>query len=240
MNEEGNLNAAVDTIRAALRPHISDYEIIIVNDGSTDGTAAIADRLAADDPHVRVHHNSGNLGLHVTYLTGIKLADKEFISLVAGNNMLTTEALEDVFGAVGQSDVVLSYLRADKRGINRVVISRGLTLLLNALFGLRLRYYSGPCVYRASAGKRLRTVARGSMIMPEIVIRLLKARYSYVEVALDHKVRTAGTTKTFRLKNIAAALASLMTLFVDIQLRRNITPAFAEPAVGADRRFNTR
>jgi glycosyltransferase involved in cell wall biosynthesis len=235
MNEEGNLEPAVEIIHTALASRFSDYEIIIVNDGSTDGTPAIADQLAARKPHVRVHHNPSNLGLHIAYLTGIKLANKEYISVIAGNNMLPSKALEDVFDAVGRADLVLSYLRADKRPMNRVLISRSLTLLLNTLFGLRLRYYSGPCVYRAVAGKRVRSVARGSMIMPEIVIRLLRAGQSHVEVAIDHKVRTAGRTKTFRFKNVVAALSGVLRLFIDIQLRRNIMPTFSgEQAVGVE------
>ena len=235
MNEEGGLRPGVQSVRAAAEAHFSDYEIIIVDDGSTDGTGLVADEIAAADPRVRVHHSPTNRGLHDAYLTGIRLAAKEYICWVAGNNMITAADLAGVFGAMDRADVVLSYPRVDKRPKYRVLISRSIIVLLNTLFGLRLRYYAGPCVYRASLGKAMRTVTQGWMTVPEIVIRLLRAGQSYVQVPLEPQPRTSGRTKMFRPRNVVSSLASILTLFVDVQVKGRALPALSnEPVGGAD------
>ena len=91
-------------------------------------------------------------------------------------------------------------------------------MTLNLLFGVRLRYYTGPCAYRADVGKSLRTISRGSMIVPELVLRLIKAGQSYVEVGLRPKPRTSGRTRTFGLSNVIFAVLSVWRLFVDIRV----------------------
>jgi hypothetical protein len=89
---------------------------------------------------------------------------------------------------------------------------------LNLLFGVRLRYYTGPCVYRADALKQLKTITQGSMIVPEILLRILKRGASCIEVPLHPKPRTSGRTKTFRPTNIAYVCISVLRLLVDIRL----------------------
>ena len=87
------------------------------------------------------------------------------------------------------------------------------------LFGVRLRYYTGPCVFRSEIGKSLRIITKGSMIIPEIVLRLIEHGQTYIEVSLHPKPRTSGKTKTFRVANIVYVGSSVLRLFVDIRLR---------------------
>src|SRR5438132_621669 len=63
LNEEGNLEPTVDSVVRAVSPRFADYEVIVIDDGSTDRTFEIAESLAAENPKIRVHHNPRNLGL---------------------------------------------------------------------------------------------------------------------------------------------------------------------------------
>ena len=218
MNEEGNLRPTVESVLTALGSH-DDYEILIINDGSRDRTGAIADELAAANPRIHVHHQPVNLGLHRSYLKGIDLASKDLIGWVAGNNIIPAEALQAIFARVGDAEMILSYPSFDPRRKRRRWVSRSFVILLNTLFGVRLRYYTGPCVYPARAAKGLRTISNGSMMVPELIIRLIKLNLSYVEVPITAKPRTAGKTKTFRASNIAYVVSSVLHLFVDVHLR---------------------
>jgi glycosyltransferase involved in cell wall biosynthesis len=232
MNEAGNLAPTVENIIAAAAPRIPDFEVIIVDDGSTDETPAIADRLASADARVRVHHNERNRGLAFSYRKGIELATKEFTSWVAGNNIVPRKGLEDLFARAGTVDIVLTYILTDVRGPFRRSLSRAVTAVFNALFGVRLRYFNGPPLFRSSEGKRLRFITEGSTIMPEVVLRLIKAGGTYVEIPLQPQPRTAGSTKTFRLRNGIAVAISVARLFWNLQVlgaRHNRPPRPTDP-----------
>jgi glycosyltransferase involved in cell wall biosynthesis len=218
MNEEGNLAPTVQSALAAVGPRSWDYEILIIDDGSTDRTPAIADALAAGDVRIRVHHHPRNLGLDRAYLKGIELASKDYICWVAGNNIIPAQALDDIFDRVGDADMVVSYPVVDPRRKRRRWVSRAFVVTMNVLFGARLTYYTGPCVYRADVAKSLKTITHGSMIVPELLLRLVKAGQSYVEVGLHPKPRTAGKTKTFRFSNMLYVALSVWRLFFDIQV----------------------
>jgi glycosyltransferase involved in cell wall biosynthesis len=223
MNEIGNLAPTVANIIAAAAPRIPDFEVIIVEDGSTDGTSALADRMASADLRVRVHHNGRNRGLAFSYKKGIELATKEFTAWVAGNNIVPRKGLEDLFDQAGRVDMVFTYIVTDVRGLFRRTLSRSLTALFNMLFGVRLRYFNGPPLFRTAAVKRLRLTTEGSTIMPEVVLRAIKSGGTYVEVPLQPQPRTTGSTKTFRLRNVVAVAISVAQLFWDIQIRAKRT-----------------
>lgn len=244
MNEAGNLAPTVANVLAAASPRFADFEIIIIDDGSTDGTSALADRLAAGHPRIAVHHNDGNRGLAYSYRKGIALSSKRFTGWVAGNNIVPRQGLEDLYDRVGQADVVMSYILTDVRGLPRRSLSRMFTLTLNTLFGVRLRYHTGPCVYRTEALQRVRTTAGGSMIVPELLLRMIAEGQSFIQVPLQPQPRTGGKTKTFRVRNVVLVVASVARLFWEIRLlgltrprrtrAREVAPCERDPTVGLE------
>jgi glycosyltransferase involved in cell wall biosynthesis len=216
--EEGNLIPTVDNIVTAVTPRFPDYDILIIDDCSTDGTSAIADRLAASNPRIRVHHNGTNRGLGYSLRLGIALAERPYTALVGGNNIVSLKGLEDVYDRVGAADVVLSYIITDVRSLARRVISRTVVNTMNLLFGLRLKYYTGPWICSTDALKQLRTISEGSIVLAEIPVRLIYAGLSYIEVPLQPQPRTSGETKTFRLKNIVSAAMSTARMLWDVRV----------------------
>jgi dolichol-phosphate mannosyltransferase len=218
MNEEGNLVPTIENVVKAVTPRFPDYEVLIIEDGSTDETGAIADRLAAANPRIRVHRNGANRGLGYSMRQGIALADRPHIAWVAANNIVPLKGLEDVYDRVDTADVVLSYVISDTRGLFRIVVSRTFIVAMNLLFGLHLKYYTGPWICRTETLKRLQTIGQGSMVVPEIPVRLIYAGQSYVEVGLQPQPRTAGTTKTFRLANFVFAATSVVRLFWSVRV----------------------
>lgn len=219
MNEEVNLEPTVKMVLELVGPRFEDYELLIIDDGSRDKTAEIAEALAASDPaHIRVHHNKANMGLDYSYRKGVELASKKYVGWVAGNNLNPRQGLIDTFDAVGQADIVLPYVVSDVRPRSRRLISRTVVTLLNLLFGLKLKYYTGPCVYRSEDIKRVKITSHGSIALAEILIRLTRSGRSYVEVGLNTVKRTNGKSKTFRLKNFTQFGLAIARLFWEIRI----------------------
>jgi glycosyltransferase involved in cell wall biosynthesis len=220
LNEEGNLAPTVDAVVRAAAPRFPRYEVIVIDDGSSDRTAEIAQSLAAANPRIRLHRNPRNLGLGRSYRIGIDLASNTYTSWVAGNNMVPREALERIYDRVGERDMVISYIVRDVRGLRRRLMSRAFTICMNLLFSVRMRYYTGPCVYRSALAKRLPMRAHGSLFVAELLVRLLRARQTYAEVGLQPLPRSSGATKTFRIRNVLDVFASMMRLFWELRVYR--------------------
>ena len=216
------LDNAVAAVVGAVAPRFPQYEVIIVDDGSSDSTFEIAESLAARNPQIRVHRNPRNLGVGRSYRTGIDLAAYEYTAWVAGNNMLSQEALERVYDRVGERDMVVSYFLRDLRPLNRRIISRVFTAGMNLLFSVKMRYYTGPCVCRSEVAKLFPPGSSGSLLVAELLVRLLRARQTYVEVGLQPLPRSSGATKTFRLKNVADVFRSVMRLFWELRVSRAV------------------
>src|SRR6266496_3475642 len=85
-NEAENLEPTVQRLLAALQPSVTDFEVVIVNDGSADATAAVADRLEREHPCIRAFHNQRNRGLGFCYLLGVEKAQKRFFVYIPGDN----------------------------------------------------------------------------------------------------------------------------------------------------------
>src|SRR5215212_8825790 len=93
-NEMGNLEGAVRDVVHALRS-FDEYEVFIVNDGSTDGTAEVADRLATTLPGVRAIHHEVNRGFSESYQTGLRNARMSYFTFVPGDHEVAPESVEE-------------------------------------------------------------------------------------------------------------------------------------------------
>src|SRR4051812_46470994 len=147
-NEAENLAPTVETVMRALSMSVEEYEIIVVDDGSTDGTREIADALAAKYPTVRVIHNPTNMGLGYGWMRAIEAATKNSFIFIPGDNTWPYRSLHELFGNLGKADVITSYTtNPEIRPTGRRLLSSAYTAGLNAIFGLNMRYFHGITIY---------------------------------------------------------------------------------------------
>ncbi len=223
LNEEANIADAVREAVAAMRDRFGDYELLLFDDGSTDRTGAIMDQLAAADPrHVRVTHNPSPRNLGGVYKQGIELARMDYILMVPGDNENPGHALQAPFDAIGRADIVLPYpVNSAVRGSARHLVSRIYVGLLNRLFGLRVRYYNGTVIHRTTNLKGLSIKTSSFAYQAEILIKLLCAGKSFVEVPIQIDPPKPGRrSRAFRWKNMVQVGRTLGDLFMDIRIRR--------------------
>ena len=110
-NEEGNTRATIAAIKEALASSgaFSDHEILIFNDNSADSTGSVAEDIGRNDGKIRVIHNLRNMGFGYNYSEGVRLAGKDYVIMVPGDNEIPAEAVKKVLSLAGRADVVVPY-----------------------------------------------------------------------------------------------------------------------------------
>lgn len=218
-NEEKNIAGAVKCINSALGDSFSDHEIIILNDHSTDATGAHANALASKDDHIRVVHNPTNMGFGYNYKEGVRLAEKDYVIMVPGDNEIPEEAIRKIFTQVGGADVIVPYTaNMHIRPMSRQLVSKVFTKLINIISGLDLQYFNGTCVLKSEAVKAVEIRTHGFAYMATILSRLLRSGCSYIEIGVDITQREGGESKAFAIKNVISVVTAILGLAWELRV----------------------
>jgi TPP-dependent pyruvate/acetoin dehydrogenase alpha subunit/glycosyltransferase involved in cell wall biosynthesis len=221
LNEDRNLEPTVARLIEALAVTVEDYEIIIIDDGSSDATGAIADRLAAENSLIRVLHNPRNMGLGHCFVQSCREARKNFFVYIPGDNTWPYRSFVELLGNLGRADVVTSYsINPDVRPFSRRIVSRLYTEVVNLLFGRHLQYFNGLTIYPVEFLRRDPVTTFGFGFQAEVLLKALNSGLSYIEVALPIDARTAGGSKAVTLANILSVLATIVRLFFELRVMR--------------------
>ncbi len=213
LNEAATLACAVDRARSAARRHFADYEIIIVDDGSTDATGEIAERLALADTRVRVVHHDRPRNLGHAYKVGVALARREYLLMFPGDDEGTDEQLDAVMSRAGRADIIVNYIsNPEVRSWGRPALSRAFVKFLNWRCGGSLRYYNGTVLHRTEVVRGITIRTDSFAYQAEALVKLLRAGHSCLEVGTPIAPRSGGRTKAFRLKNLAGVMWTLIRL----------------------------
>jgi glycosyltransferase involved in cell wall biosynthesis len=202
--EAENILGTLGNVTAALAPLPLDPEIIVVDDGSTDGTGALVQANMDQFPGVRLLVNDRNMGFGWTYRRGVQAATGDYIVMVHGDNAWGADTLRDLFRHVGEADVVIGYSRNmwKTRKLSRTLISKAFTFLLNRITGRKLKYYNGLQIHKADVLKGLEIQSSGYGFHAEVLVKALRGSRTFVEVPMDVMERAQGESKAFRLKNV--------------------------------------
>jgi glycosyltransferase involved in cell wall biosynthesis len=212
-NEEAYVERAVDAARDVLARAAPDFEIIIVDDASTDGTAAIADRLAAADPRVRVVHNPVNRKLGGALRAGYAAATKDLVFYTDADLPIDLEEVPRAARLLEyqQADVVAAY-RHDRtsEGWLRTIYTFTYNQMIRALFGLKVRDVNFAFkLFRRSVLARFPLKSDGSFIDAEFLLRARKAGCPIIQIGLDYFPRTRGMSTLASFGVIASMLREM-------------------------------
>jgi glycosyltransferase involved in cell wall biosynthesis len=222
------------------------FEIVCVDDGSTDGTGAIADRLAAEHPElVRVVHHGVNRGYGAALRSGFGAAryplvcftdgDRQFRIADLGRLLERMTRQVDASGEpeVPRPDVVVGYRikRADPP--IRLAYARVYRWCLRLFFGLRLRDVDCACkLFRREALEGVRLASGGAFLSAELLIKLRATGRSVAEVGVPHHPRTAGQASGANPRVVLRAVRDFWRLRIQLWMRPKQALAAGEPALG--------
>lgn len=221
LNETHSLQGAVlDVIQASEAAGFPDAQIILVDDGSTDGTGECVDFLAATVDGIVALHHPENLGLRAAYESGLRVATGQYVTWVPGDGEMARESIEAILRAVGTADLVVPYHGTpERRTWLRRLLTWGSTTQLNWLLGYDLHYFQGTVVYPTELARSLPRTEAGFFCMAEMLAHALDHDMTYTQVPLVHTDRAHGTSKAVSVKAIWRAQKLILRLWWRLRVR---------------------
>jgi glycosyltransferase involved in cell wall biosynthesis len=195
-NEQANLQGLVEEALATLPGLADQFEIIIVDDGSRDGTPSIADALAASHPEVRAVHHPTNLGYGAALRSGFAAAGHDALAFTDGDRQFKVADLGRLIDrfAAGDADAVVGYRIKRADPLIRTLYARAYRLANRIFFGLRTTDVDCACkLFEREALRGINVESGGAFFSAELLIKLRATGRSVAEVGVPHYPRTAGS-----------------------------------------------
>jgi glycosyltransferase involved in cell wall biosynthesis len=219
-NEEKNVGPTVDTLLGALREmSFPTFEIIIVDDGSSDGTYACIEKLMTQIPQVRCVRHPVNMGMGTAIRSGIAAAVYPQFMVIPGDNDVHHDFILSMLSYHSEAELILSApMNKEIRSVWRNVVSMFYQMLYMVSFGLFLNYINGPGVWPTERVRQLGLRARRFSIISEMNVKLLRSGCNFAEVPgyfqAGPKVRS-----TITLRNLLEVVGSYVGLLYEIHIR---------------------
>jgi dolichol-phosphate mannosyltransferase len=205
-----NERANIESTAARIRQAVPDADLVVVDDNSPDGTGELADKLAAEDGHIRVLHRSEKAGLGAAYIAGFRWALAEGYQVLVemdADGSHQPEELPLLLAALADADLVLGSRWVAGGTVrnwpkSRELLSRGGNTYARLMLGIGLRDATGG--YRAYRAETLRKIAldevesQGYCFQIDLAVRTLRAGLRVVEVPITFVERVHGTSKMSR------------------------------------------
>ncbi len=216
LNEAASIEHAVERVVATLEHSVNEFEIIVIDDGSTDRMGEIADRLAEADPRIRVVHNEANLNYGVSLARGIAAARCDWIVHEGMDLPLAPEDFVSFIARFAEADVVVAR-RFDRSAHSpwRRLTSLTNNLLLRLLYRPRTVDLNFVQFYRRDYAQNAPLLSTSpAFVTPELILRAEHTGHRVVEVDAEFRRREAGKTHFGRPKDIAWTLKDMLKLRV--------------------------
>lgn len=220
-NEEALIAHALDCARAALDRCVDDWEIIVVDDASTDGCAAIVEALAAREPRVRLLRHATNRKLGSTIRTGFAAASKELVLYMDADLPFDPEQIGRAIHVlrVTDADMIAAY-RFDRttEGLRRTIYSYFYNTLIGVLFGWPHRDINFSFkLLRRKLLEAIELRSEGSLIDAELVVKARNLGFVIQQIGLDYFPRTKGHSTLSSPAVILKILRELAVLFPEMR-----------------------
>ncbi len=220
-NEEGNIASTVKkSLDVLSKLQLKNYEVLVIDDGSTDQTRKIVEEITAKDKHVRLITHTPNRGYGEAVKSGLYNARYPWIAFTDADGQFDFSEVTKLLEKADQAPVVIGYRMNRQDPWQRKLFGWGWTALTNTLLGIRVRDID--CAFKLIRKDVIENIlslqsTRGAMISPELIAKIRKKGYKVVEVGVSHYPRTAGKQTGSNLKVVFKSFIDLTKLWWQIK-----------------------
>lgn len=222
-NDEATIASMVNLALVTIDKVGADGEVIVIDDGSTDGSAHVLKDLQSEQPRLRVVTHEQNRGYGGALLSGFAAATREWVFYTDGDAQFDPAELELLVARAGPDvDVVQGYKIRRADNLVRRVIGRVYHRSVSLAFGLRIR--DTDCDFRLIRREmldRIRLEHTSGVICVELVRKLQDAGARFVEVPVHHYPRLHGQSQFFRLPAVASTARDLVSLWFTLVVAKS-------------------
>jgi glycosyltransferase involved in cell wall biosynthesis len=217
-NEQDNVARTVERALEVLNKLNADFEVIIVDDGSSDSTGQLADQMANENSRVKAVHHPTNLGYGAALQSGFKAATKELVFYTDGDGQFDISELPPLLPLMDEADIVSCYRLNRQDNLIRKINGWCWTKLVCLLFGMEVRDIDCAFkLYKREIFDHIELSSTGALINAEILGKALRSGYRLTERGVHHYPRTAGKQTGAKPKVIFRAFKELFKLKSEIR-----------------------
>ena len=222
-NDAPSLPGLLARTFAVLEAHVVDYEVIVIDDGSYDGTAAVLEQLRGQyGARLRVVTHPRNRGYGGALRSGFEAATREFVFYTDGDSQYDVGELPRLLQLVGPDTGLVNGYKLERHDpAHRIWIGKTYNFCARLLFRIRIRDID--CDYRLirrALLERIHLTSTSGTICVELVRKLEMTGCGVVETGVHHYARLYGKSQFFRLRSLATTLYELVRLWVRVVILR--------------------
>lgn len=223
-NDEGSIAQMVTTALGLLPRFADDYEVIVVNDGSSDGTAAVLDTLAKKHSKLKIVHHQRNRGYGGALRSGFLEASKDLVFYTDGDAQYDVREIEKLVPLMTEGvDVVNGYKIKRSDSKRRKLLGAMYKFLARLLFRLPIR--DVDCDFRLmrrTAIQGIDLTSTSGVVCTEMIYKLHACGAVFAETPVNHYPRLHGQSQFFTLRRVGKTAVDFFTLWVSLILWRSM------------------
>lgn len=217
-NEQDNVARTVEQALAVLDRLNADFEVIVVDDGSSDATGRIAEEIAHRNARVKVVHHPTNLGYGAALQSGFGAATKQLVFYTDGDGQFDISEMPPLLPLTEHYDIVSCYRLNRQDNLIRKINAWCWTKLVCLLFRMKVRDID--CAFKLYKREIFDTItlsSSGALIDAEILARATRRGYTVTQKGVHHYPRTAGEQTGANLRVVFRAFKELLKLHNQIR-----------------------
>ena len=225
LNEEKTVAVTVEKVLTLARQHLRTFEIIIVDDGSTDNSPEIINKLAHENQEVKALHHPVNQGAAKCFRSGLEKSSCQFIMGLPADDVLTTNSMVSLFQTIGKADLIVG-CRINQKNTRtkfRYVFSMSITKFTSLIFRVKLDDYNGPIISPVHTVRKFKLRSRHFALGHEIIVKALRDwKLSSLAIDVEMNIQKKTLTSAIKLSSLLDVLITFSYLLIkkDMPVRR--------------------